>query len=161
MFAIKEAQECVISEYSCESDWRRNSLIPSACRKTPQHIFQLAVKVDIQSARQDEKQTMCPLLGLIFSGERYNQLLPSQTSAPITRVETVTWFLHLTRDIILFFLMFTFLNKGDTLDFFSLSGLSFMFLFQPSRGLRGLVCFALWSDWVPFTFGSAWGGQRK
>lgn len=56
MFAIKEAQECVISEYLCESDWRRNSLIPSACLKTPQHIFQLAVKVDIQSARQEEKK---------------------------------------------------------------------------------------------------------
>lgn len=62
MFAIKEAQECVISEYLCESDWRRNSLIPSACLKTPQHIFQLAVKVDIQSARQEEKKkTMWPL----------------------------------------------------------------------------------------------------
>lgn len=59
MFAIKEAQECVINEYLCASDWRRNSLIPSAC--TPQHIFQLALKVDIQSARQEEKKTMWPL----------------------------------------------------------------------------------------------------
>lgn len=62
MFAIKEAQECVINEYLCASDWRRNSLIPSACLKTPQHIFQLALKVDIQSARQGEKkETMWPL----------------------------------------------------------------------------------------------------
>lgn len=79
MFAIKEAQECVISEYLCESDWRRNSLIPSACLKTPQHIFQLAVKVDIQSARQEEKEEkkrQCGLcLGLIFSGERSDQSL--------------------------------------------------------------------------------------
>lgn len=63
MFAIKEAQECVINEYLCASDWRRTSLIPSACLKTPQHIFQLALKVDIQSARQEEKKkdTMWPL----------------------------------------------------------------------------------------------------
>jgi len=91
MFAIKEAQECVINEYLCASEWRRNSLIPSACLKTPQHIFQLALKVDIQSARQEEKKKrQCGLcLGLIFSGEHYNQLLPSQTSFPVLCDEKV------------------------------------------------------------------------
>lgn len=91
MFAIKEAQECVINEYLCASDWRRTSLIPSACLKTPQHIFQVALKVDIQSARQEEKKkkTQCGLcLGLMLSGEHYNQLLPSQTS-PILCDENV------------------------------------------------------------------------
>lgn len=56
MFAIKEAQECVINEILCVSDWRRDSLIPSACLKTPQHIFQLALKVDIQSAKAGRKK---------------------------------------------------------------------------------------------------------
>jgi len=64
MFAIKEAQECVINEYLRASDLGSKSLIPSACLKTPQHIFQLALKVDIQSERQEQKKkkkTMWPL----------------------------------------------------------------------------------------------------
>lgn len=53
MFAIKEAQECVINEYSCASYWERKSSIPFAFLKTPQHIFQPTMKADIQSARQE------------------------------------------------------------------------------------------------------------
>lgn len=88
MFAMIEAQECVITEYMCASDWRRNSFDPSACPETPQHIFQLALKVDIQSVRQEEKKKrQCSLcLGHMVSGEHSNQLLPSQTSFPIAYV---------------------------------------------------------------------------
>lgn len=110
-FAIKEAQECVIKKYWCV--WLEEELFDPICRlKTPQHIFQVARKVDIQSARQGErereKKRQCGLcLGFVFSGEHSNQLLPSQTSFPILR--DVIW-LHRQSEMThtgLHFFMFT------------------------------------------------------
>lgn len=85
MFAIKEAQECVMSAFVRLSGggtlW---SHLPAS--KTPQHIFQLAPKSwhSICEAGGKKKKRQCGLcLRLMFSREHYNQLLPSQTSFPI------------------------------------------------------------------------------
>lgn len=165
MFAIKEAQECVINEYLCASDWRRNSLITSVCLKTPQHIFQLAPTVDIQSARQEEKKKkrQCGLcLGLIFSGEHYNQLLPSQTSVPILCDEKVIWLYKQSemRDTILHLLcLHSQIRVTHWISLLCQISCSFSFLMVffflvcPdnvfTRESPGQVCSAIWSGVSP------------
>lgn len=91
MFAIKEAQECVINEYLCASDWRRNLFDPICLPKKLHNIFSNLPRELIFNLRGRKKENrQCGLcLELIFSGEHYNQLLPSQTSFPILCEENV------------------------------------------------------------------------
>lgn len=82
MFAIKEAEECVIDEYLCLTGGA--TLHPSACPKKLHNIFSnllLKLTFNLQAGRKKRKNRQCGLcLELMFSGEHYNQLLPSQTS---------------------------------------------------------------------------------
>lgn len=75
------------------------------------------------------------------------------------------------RDSSLQFFMFTFPNKGDTLDLFSLSGLSiskvFFFLlwfaltiYSP-ESFMGSSALQYEVEWVPFTFHSMWGVKKS
>lgn len=64
MFAIKEAEECVIDEYLCLTGGA--TLHPSACPKKLHNIFSnllLKLTFNLQAGRKKEKQTMWPLFG--------------------------------------------------------------------------------------------------
>lgn len=118
-------------------------------KKTPQHIFQLAFKVDIQSARQEEKKQkknkqQCGLcLGLKFSEGHYNHLLPSQTfTPPLRRLLTPP-----SQKREAFLLCLHSQLRATHWISFSLSGLSFFMVFLclfwfclASRGSHGPVC---------------------
>lgn len=154
--------------------WLEEELFDPICLPKKLHnIFSNLLQkltFNLRGRKKKKKKTrQCGLcLELIFSGEHYNQLLPSQTSFPILCDENVIWLYKQSemRDTSLhFFLMFTFPNKGDTLDFFSLSGLSFslwcfLFWFCPdsvfTRESHGQVCSARSESHLPFTPSVGW-----
>lgn len=104
---------------------RRLSLIPSARLKNSTAYFPTCSKVDIQSARQEEKKRQCGLcLELRSSGEHYNQLLPSQTSFSILCCLTLQQL-----ETIAFISLCLHSQIRATLDFLSLSGLFFSSFF--------------------------------
>ncbi|MEQ2262870.1 hypothetical protein XENORESO_000124 [Xenotaenia resolanae] len=56
MFAIKDAEECVVKVYVWV--WVQEEVFESPClpeNKTPPHVFQLALKVDFHSGRKELK----------------------------------------------------------------------------------------------------------
>lgn len=123
------------------------------------------------------KKRQCGLcLGLIFSGEHYNQLLPSQTSFPVLCDEKVIWLYSSQnaqmRDSSLQFLCLHSQIRATHWIYF-LSGLSISKVYFFCFGLpwqcvhqrvsrAGLLCNMKWSEsHLPFTLCGGWNRANE
>lgn len=118
MFAIKEAEECVIDEYLCLTGGA--TLHPSACPKKLHNIFSnllLKLTFNLQAGRKKEKtDNVASVWSSCSPGNIIINCCQAKPLSPILCDEI--WLQRSEMRDSRHFLMFTFPNKGDTLDFF-------------------------------------------